>query len=168
VTLKAPAEALRLNRAAAFRGEARYYFGLPVTSGRVRWEVRREPVYPPWWWWEGGANLASTAQGGSQVVASGTGALGEDGSFEARFASKADERLGKEVTYSYLLSVEVTDEGGETRTADRSFRLGFVAIEAAIESDRQFLDPQAAAEMTVLRRDLDGAPRPGAGTWRLL
>ncbi|HVT19740.1 MAG TPA: alpha-2-macroglobulin family protein [Thermoanaerobaculia bacterium] len=169
VTLKAPAEALRLNRAAAFRGEARYYFGLPVTSGRMRWEVRREPVYPPWWWWwEGSANLASTGQGGSQVVASGTGALGEDGAFEARFAPAADERLDKEVTYSYRLSVEVTDEGGETRTADRSFRLGFAAIEAAIESDRQFLDPQAAAEMTVLRRDLDGAPRPGAGTWRLL
>ena len=38
------------------KGEAKYYFGLPVTSGQVKWLVRREPVFPWWWgycWWGG-------------------------------------------------------------------------------------------------------------------
>jgi alpha-2-macroglobulin len=165
VTLKEPAEALRLNRPAVFHGEARYYFGLPVTSGRVRWRVTREPVYPSWWEW--GDPGAGGPRGG-QVVASGTAAIGADGGFTARFTPAADERLSRNVSYRYRLSGEVTDEGGETVTAERSFRLGFVAVEAAIESEQEFFDPGEASELTVVRSDLDGAPRPGAGSWRLL
>jgi len=168
VRLLPPAAAPRLNRPAAFRGEARYYFGLPVTSGKVRWNVTRLPVFPTWWW--EGSGTGAAAESGSQEVAAGTSALGGDGTFTADFIPTADERLGKDedVTYRYRLHAEVTDDGGENHAAERSFRLGFVAIEAAIESDDRFLDPGTAAEMTILRRDLDGAPRPGAGDWRLL
>jgi uncharacterized protein YfaS (alpha-2-macroglobulin family) len=166
VQLQQPAAALRLNRPATFRGEARYYFGLPVGSGTVRWRVTRAPVFPAWWWWEWPA--PSGVQRGEQLVATGTAALGADGGFTAGFTPEGDERLGKEVTFAYRLHAEVTDEGGETGTADRSFRLGLVAVEAAIESEQEFLDPDTAAQMTVLRRDLDGGPRPGAGAWRLL
>ena len=168
VTLQEPAAAPRLNRPAAFRGEARYYFGLPVASGRVRWRATRSPVYPYWWWWDWNVTGGAAWRGGTAVVASGVAAIDADGSFTARFTPEADERLGHDVSYTYLLSAEVTDEGGETRTAERSFRLGFVAVEAAIESEREFLDPRTPAEMTVLRRDLDGAPRAGGGAWRLL
>jgi len=41
-----PREPLRLNRAALMKGEAKYYFGLPVTSGQVKWQVNRDPVFP--------------------------------------------------------------------------------------------------------------------------
>ena len=34
-----PQNPLRLNQPASVKGEARYYFGLPVTSGKVRWRV---------------------------------------------------------------------------------------------------------------------------------
>jgi uncharacterized protein YfaS (alpha-2-macroglobulin family) len=166
VTLKEPADALRLNRAATFRGEARYYFGLPVSRGRVRFKVIRQPIFAMGWWEWDGASVA--AQPGEQVVATGTAATGEDGGFEARFVPAADERLGRDVTYLYRLTTEVTEEGGETRMAERSFRLGFVAIEAELESAVGFLDPQQPSEVTALRRDLDGAPRAGAGAWRLL
>ena len=45
-TLKDPAEPLRLNRPARLTGEARYYFGLPVAAGNVRWRVTRTPQLP--------------------------------------------------------------------------------------------------------------------------
>ncbi len=41
-----PKTPLRLNQRAAISGSARYYFGLPVTTGTVRWQVLREPQYP--------------------------------------------------------------------------------------------------------------------------
>ena len=44
-----PEKPLRLNQPAVLKGEAKYYFGLPVTSGQVKWLVRRQPVFP-WWW----------------------------------------------------------------------------------------------------------------------
>ena len=90
-----PDEPLRLNQPARLKGEAKYYFGLPVTSGQVKWLVRREPVFP-WWWgycWWGGFDFSSPR---SQVVASGTAALKEDGTFSFTFSPEIDERLGQE------------------------------------------------------------------------
>ncbi len=164
VKLLDPQAALRLNREAALRGEARYYFGLPVVHGTVRWKVSREPVYPAFWEWFGWR----PERRGATIVAAGTAPLGEDGAFEVRFTPQADERLGKDVSYFYRLAADVTDEGGETRSGERGFRLGFVAVEAAIESERGFYEAPEPLELTVTRRSLDGAPRAGEGTWRLL
>ncbi|MFO7732920.1 MAG: alpha-2-macroglobulin family protein [Candidatus Aminicenantes bacterium] len=166
VKVKDPETSLRLNRPATLKGEARYYFGLPVSSGTVAWQVRREPVYPRWWWWG-----REPDSGRIQVVAGGTSALGEDGMFEAAFTPKADERRarpGSGLTYRYVLSVDVTDEGGETRSASRSFRLGFVSVEARIEAERGFYRSGSASAFKVTLADLDGAPKRGRGTWRVV
>ena len=164
-TLAESKDALRLNRPATFRGEARYYFGLPVASGGVAWRVTREPEYPNWWWW---GWLGGGRASGTETVATGRTALGADGAYAVTFTPKADERAGREITYRYRLSVDVTDEGGETRSADRSFRLGFVSVKARIEKEKNFFLEGKRGEATIVRSDLDGAPRAGKGTWRLL
>ena len=130
VELSDPEAALRLNRPATLGGEARYYFGLPVGSGDVTWQVSREPVYPRWWYWY----YSPAAQ--AQTVAAGTTELDADGRFRFTFEPEADEREAgsRQVTYRYRVNVEVTDEGGETRSASRVFRLGFVAVEARLEA----------------------------------
>ncbi len=169
VSIAVPAEALRLNRPAKLAGEARYYFGLPVAAGTARWRVTRQPVLPPWWsrwgwnWWGGGAPQA-------QVIAAGESPLADDGTFHAEFVPLADERAAdvKGVSFDYRLAADVTDEGGETRSAERGFRLGQVAVQASIEAASGFVRPGETASLTVRRSDLDGAPRPGQGSWRLL
>ncbi|HSB35569.1 MAG TPA: alpha-2-macroglobulin family protein, partial [Thermoanaerobaculia bacterium] len=166
VTLKEPAQALRLNRPATLRGEARYYFGLPVVNGSIRWRVTREPVWPWWWWWARGG-----ARSEAQTVGTGTAALRDDGTFEFTFTPKADEREAKNatgVTWRYAATADVTDEGGETRSAERRFRLGTVAVEARMNRDTAFYRDGAPALATLLRTDLDGTPRAGKGTWRLV
>lgn len=166
VKVKDPETPLRLNRPATLKGEARYYFGLPVSSGTAVWQVRRKPVYPRWWWW--GRDPDGSR---SQVVAGGRSALGEDGTFKAAFTPKADERQarpGSGLTYRYVLSVDVTDEGGETRSASRPFRLGFVSVEARIEAERGFYRSGSKSTFKVALADLDGAPKKGRGTWRVV
>ena len=37
------------------------------------------------------------------------------------------------VTYRYRVSADVTDEGGETRSAERVFNIGFVAVRASLD-----------------------------------
>ena len=113
-TLDVPKDPLRLNRPATFRGGSKYYFGLPVTNGSVAWRVTREAEYPWWWGWWGGSRPA-----GAETVATGRASLAADGTFAVTFTPKADERAGKDVTYRYRLSADVTDEGGETRSAER-------------------------------------------------
>ncbi len=126
--------------------------------------MTREPVYPWWWFW-----WYPSASGESQIVAQGDGVLDEEGRFEIDFTPEADEREAADgVTYRYRLSVDVTDEGGETRSAERSFRLGFVAVEAAITSELGFLSQNEPASLRVVRSDLDGSPRAGVAAWRLV
>ncbi len=164
VSITDPPEALRLNRPATLTGEVRYYFGLPVVTGEVRWRVSREPVFPWWWYW-----WYPSASTESQLVASGDCGLDENGAFEIDFTPAADEREAADgVTYRYRLSADVTDEGGETRSAERSFRLGFVAVEASIVSELGFLTEGEKATLRVVRSDLDGSPRAGAAAWRLV
>ncbi|MGB7295893.1 MAG: alpha-2-macroglobulin family protein, partial [Candidatus Aminicenantales bacterium] len=164
VTVKDPDKPLRLNRPATLTGEARYYFGLPVASGTAVWQVSRSPVYPRWWWWHSGGVQ-------SQIIAGGRSAIKEDGTFEVTFTPRADERKGgpgSGLTYSYALSVDVTDEGGETRSARRSFRLGFVSVEGRITAASGFFQADRPAGFTIARTDLNGTPKPGKGTWRIV
>jgi hypothetical protein len=167
VTLRAPEQALRLNRSATVQGEARYYFGLPVAAGKAHWRVTRQPIFPEWWTWWGfwGGRAPSP-----QVIAAGESALGEDGSFSATFLPAADERAGDDadVSYHYHMTVDVTDEGGETRDAERDYRLGAVSVAARVEDPPGFFRAATAPALTVVREDLDGSPRAGKGTWRLL
>jgi uncharacterized protein YfaS (alpha-2-macroglobulin family) len=168
VTIKDADSALRLNRPASVRGEARYYFGLPVVNGSVRWRVYREPVFPNWWWF--GSYGGRSSWGGNRVVATGTSALTADGSFPLTFTPEADEREAKytSVTWRYRVEADVTDEGGETRSAEKSFRLGFVAVEARVEEEQGFFREGVASELKVTRSNLDGVPQPGKGSWRLM
>ena len=47
--------------------------------------------------------------------------------------------------------LDVTDEGGETRSVSRTFRLGFVSVAATIDGSAAFVRPGAACDLTVLR-----------------
>jgi uncharacterized protein YfaS (alpha-2-macroglobulin family) len=164
VEIADPEAPLRLNREAGLSGDVRYYFGLPVVTGSVKWRVTRAPIYPRWWYW-----WYPSPSTQSQVVAAGETTLDEEGSFDIQFTPAADERLAaRGVTYRYSVGVDVTDEGGETRSAERSFRLGFVSVEARIVSDLGFLTHKQASSLRVLRTDLDGVPRAGDGGWRLV
>lgn len=153
----------RLNAPVKLTFEARYYFGLPVTSGAVKWRVQRTPVYP-WYWW-GWWGVPETRP---QVVASGVAALKDDGTFSVDFTPLADPKLAKEVSYRYAVSADVTDEGGETRQASASVRVGHIAVEAAFQLDAGFFREGQPVAVGVRRSDLDGAPRAGRGTWRVV
>lgn len=165
VEIGEPDSALRLNRVAELVGNARYYFGLPVAGGRVAWRVTRTPEWPVWWrFWAppGGATEA-------QTIASGVAPLSDDGTFRVRFTPAADEREKTSgATYRYRLEADVTDDGGETRSGDRTFRLGWVAVEATLEKEDPLFVAGEAMTVVATRRDLDGVARPGSGSFRLV
>lgn len=168
VQMKDPEAMLRMNREAEITGSARYYFGLPVTSGQVRWRVTREPIYPPWWgWfhWRGGESNTTAPQ----TVATGTAALAADGLFKIKFKPEAAESQDKSISYRYSVHAALTDEGGETRSADRTFRLGFVGVEATIATAQSFfISGNKNQTVTVQRATLDGSGKAGKGQWRLV
>ncbi len=161
VTLNEPKTAMKLNAPATLSGNVKYYYGLAVTNGALKYRVKRQPQYP-WWmcWW----GIPPSRQ---QVVGSGTGQLKADGTFEVTFTAAADPKLSKDVTYNYELEVDVTDEGGETRSATRSVRLGQVSVEASFGEMPHFVATQAPFAVQMSRTDLNGAPRQGKGSFRV-
>ncbi len=161
-----PDTEFRLNKPATIKGEARYYFGLPVTNGKVKWRVTRSPVYP--WWW-GYYGWSASAAG--HTVATGSAPLDQNGRFSIMFTPLADERLetaSKGISYRYAVDADVTDEGGETRSASRSVRLGFVSVEASVKTDTTFFLEGKTDKISVVRTNLDGNPAPGTGAFRLI
>lgn len=165
VSFLEPKEPMRLNRKAVLTGEAKYYFGLPVASGGVSWRVTRETLRPWWWSFWGWGSPAK-----AQTVASGKATLAADGTFQVAFTPEADETAakGSETTWRYVVNADVVDEGGETRSATRAVRLGFVSVEASVGFPSGFVRENEAATVTITRTNLDGVPRPGKGRWRLV
>lgn len=160
-------EALRLNHVAHLKGEAKYYFGQPVAGGKASWRVVRTEVMP--WWWEFWGYWRGGPRGGGQMVASGTATVGKDGIFAIEFQPEADERRKDEkgLSYNFTVMAEITDEGGETRSASRSFRLGFTAVEAKLSWDEGFFRAGKAGSLRAVLSNLDGKPLAGEGHYRL-
>lgn len=167
VSLQDATVPLRLNKVATFNGEAKYYFGMPVTAGKVKWTVQRQAVYPYWWSWYYG-----TPQTPDKLLASGQSALDADGKFKLEFTPTADERLAADgaknaVSYRYSINVDLTDEGGETRSDSRSYRVGFVSVEGSISSDVGFFRDDTPVTLQAHRRTLDGQGRAGLAKYRI-
>jgi alpha-2-macroglobulin len=167
VALKDPTTPLRLNHAAAIEGQAKYYFGMPVSEGRVSYRIYRNAILP-WWCFSWGFDWGSLTQ--SQMLGQGQADLQPDGSFKIAFAPKADARLAKglsELQYEYRIEADVLDSGGETRSAERSFRIGFTDLNASLALGGGYVPAEKEFEAEVSRRDLNGLPKVGSGTWRL-
>jgi alpha-2-macroglobulin len=152
----------RLNSPVNIRGEASYYFGLPVQNAPVRWRVERQERYP-WWWsfWRPPPKAA-------QVVASGEAKVDDKGQFAFAFTPLADPQADKSLQYLYHVITDLTDEGGETRSATRDFNLGQVSIDAHLTLDGGFVDAARGGKVALRRENLDGDPRPGTGRYRIV
>lgn len=161
--LDEPSGQPRLNRPVDLTGRAVYYFGQPVSEGTVTWTVTRQPVFKHWARWR-------PEPQGDAVLVSGSGDLKDDGTFTIAFTPEADPRLAEDGNVSFLFRVEakVTAAGGETRTASRSYRLGFVSVDARLSCDRQFLVAGEEGRLVASRANLNGTPLPGVGRWQLL
>ncbi len=160
VSFKDAAAGAKLNAPVTLLGEARYVFGLPVASGKVKWRVQRAPVYP-WWWW----NVPSVSP---QVVGVGEAQVKPDGTFAVSFTPAADPKASRDVTYSFTVDADLTDDAGETRSASKRLRLGFVSVQAAFSKATGFFREGQPMELAVQRSDLDGSPSAGKGTWRVV
>ncbi|MFN7941938.1 MAG: alpha-2-macroglobulin family protein [Thermoanaerobaculia bacterium] len=164
VTIAEPKSELRLNHLASLAGEARYYFGLPVTTGKVAWRVERQPIYPWWWDW-----YRSWRPEGSRIVASGTTTLDADGKFQLEFTPAADEReKSSGIAYRFTVTAEATDDGGETRGGSRDVNLGWVTVDATFDRPALFFARGSDVSWTIRRADLNGVARPGKASWKLV
>ena len=161
VTLDAPKTAAKLNEKVSLTGHAMNYTGAAVDGAGVKYRVVREVRMPWWWgWWRGGWPGSQ-----SQEIAHGMAKTGTDGSFTIEFTAKPDPKVPEkdEPTFVFQVNADVTDSAGETRSTDRSIRVGYTALEAMISADDWQTDGQPV-ELKLETKTLDGEPQVAEGS----
>ena len=146
-------------------GEARYYFGLPVTSGTgaLAGDPRSRSI--PWWWCGGAGGSGAP---GAQVVATGTSPLEADGTFgldvHAR-GRRARSGSSEDVTYRYA-GERRRHRRGRRDPLGRAQRSAWAASRSRRRSRRRRRASCARAAgdgSSVARTNLDGAAAAGQG-----
>ena len=103
-----------------------------------------------------------------EMITSGSSSLNSQGEFEVDFLAKADVReKDRGYSYNYIVEADVTDEGGETRSTKKSFRLGFVGVEAQLKASSEYFQVGQKIFWTSQRTWLDGTPAPGSALIRV-
>jgi len=157
-----PAEAPKLNTEVVVPGKATAYTGASVGGAKVVWRVVRQVRFPAWRWW------VRWPTSSSQAIAYGEAATQSDGSFEVRFVAKPDLSVPEEdePIFEFQVHADVTDTTGETRSADRTVRAGYTALQAAIQVDA-WQTPGKPVELTVQTQSVDDVPEPAEGVVRV-
>lgn len=162
VALETPKAAARLGEKVTVTGKATAYSGAAVGGAKVAYRVTRETRFPRWWfdcyWWMPAP--ASPAQ----ELAHGTAITNPDGSFAVTFPATPDRTVPAkdEPTFAFKVHADVTDTTGETRSAERSVRVGYAAIEAELTApDWNAAGTEVKFGVGVKTLDDEGQPAKG-------
>ncbi|MFM9058144.1 MAG: alpha-2-macroglobulin family protein, partial [Planctomycetaceae bacterium] len=107
--------------------------------------------------------------GEAQRIERGTAQTDANGKFTVTFPAKPDRSVPKESlpVFTFNVTADVTDAGGETRTGTRSVSAGYTDVEASLAAKpwqaARGGEP-AAVEIALATTTLDGVPRGAAGT----
>lgn len=162
VELMPPGEAARLNTGISVPGKATSYTGAAVGDAKVSYRVVREVRFPVWCWW--GLGALPPGRQPSQAIAHGVTTTKSDGSFTISFVAKPDMSVREkdEPTFEFTVHADVTDTTGETRSMQRSVRIGYTALQASLSAS-EWQTADKPVEIAVSSKSLDGEGRPAAG-----
>ncbi len=189
VMVKPDARRLRLGGTSAARIEARYYFGSPVTDGRVRWRVFREDwrfayVEPgPWDWLYGpgyGRDAADyswfpwmahspcfwfyrPAPPSRELVLEGEGRLDAEGVLTVPIETGKALAEHPDLDHRYTIEAEVTDASRRTIEGRGVLLAARQQFYAALEADRGWYrsGDQARIRIRALTADRDPVEAEG-------
>lgn len=103
-------------------GKAQTLAGSNVDGGKVKYKVVRTVRYPGWgWWWR----LPYPSE--EFIVVQGETLVKDDGSFNFDFEAIPDKKVDKKSNpvFSYRVDVDITDQKGETRSAQSIISAGY-------------------------------------------
>ena len=169
VELALPTEPVQLEKKVTLSGIASTYTGLAVEGAKVVWNVERQVRFPLWCRW---CFPWLPFDSGARRIARGNSVTDADGTFNITFPAVPDRALPAQSlpVFTYHITADVIDTGGETRSADTHVSAGYVDVEATLDvDDWQVTNDENIASVTihVSTLSLDAAPRGVSGTLRL-
>jgi len=198
VTVKAPNKPLQLGEKITAQISAKYYFGAPVTSGKVKYRILRTSYeqgwYPPmpwdwlygpgyWWfatdyaWYPGWTRWGCRAPRPwwfwraptpPEVVAEQEVELDEDGTIDVEIDTAAAKLFHPDQDHSYQIQAEVVDQSRRTIVGNGRVLVARQPFKVHVWSDRGYYRVGDTIVVGTAARTLDAKPVTGNGTLRLL
>jgi len=165
VTIDPAKEAAKLGGLVKIEGDATAYTGAAIDDALVNYRVVREVRFPIWWSWSYGRSWFPNQPSGDQEIAHGTVRTDVNGKFKVEFSATPDLSVPKESepTFVYTTYVDVTDSAGETRSDQRTVRVGYTALSAEVTAD-DWLTSKEPVELSIRTTSLDGEGQSTKGT----
>lgn len=162
VEIAAPKVAAKLNEQVNLQGTATAYTGAAINDAKVSWRVVRQVRYPGWWYWR--CWWMPPTGNNSQEIAHGISTTAANGTFDLQFTAKPDPAVLQEAepTFQFSVYADVTDTTGETRSQQRTVRVGYTAL-AATMSAQDWLTDNVPTEITIRTTTLDGEVQAANG-----
>ncbi|HKQ37278.1 MAG TPA: MG2 domain-containing protein, partial [Verrucomicrobiae bacterium] len=167
VTLEAPKEAAKLNDKVSISGKALAYTGAAIDNAAFKYRIVRQVQMPYWWGWFW-VGRASSRAGQQQEIAHGTARTDNDGSFKVEFVARPDPSVPEkdEPVFAYMITVDVTDNAGETRSDTHQIQVGYTALRATV-SIPEWQTEEKPVEISIHTETLDGIAQAAEGTVKI-
>jgi uncharacterized protein YfaS (alpha-2-macroglobulin family) len=143
---------------------ARYYFGAPVASGKVKYSIYQSRYYFPYWrvlWgsenYEGDEGEGEGSDWGyyGQEVSQGSGQLDSEGLLKISVPTEIDEQKR---SYRYRLEAHVTDASNREILGGRAVLVTYSTIVVLLDTNRYVYQAGDQADITVRTVDYDMQP----------
>lgn len=165
VLVDPPKEPGRLRERVVVAGRALAYTGSPIDHAKVTWRVTRRVRFPEWAGWFRSFEPSADA---AQEIAHGTAPTGADGGFTIAFMAVPDPSASPEhaPTFQFEIHADVTDATGETRSGERTVRVGFAALQASLAVE-DWPTTEQPVELRLTTESLDDEPQAARGTLKI-
>jgi uncharacterized protein YfaS (alpha-2-macroglobulin family) len=128
VTINKPTDVFRVNDVVKIKGNAKALAGFNITDAKVQYRVYRMANYPVWYrsWYP--------VDSEEQEITFGKTSTNDQGEFTIEFTAIPDKSVleSSDPTFNYRVSVEITDEAGETRTAEQNISAGYSTLTVSV------------------------------------
>ncbi|TYP97994.1 alpha-2-macroglobulin family protein [Tenacibaculum adriaticum] len=157
---KSVTESYKINDSIIVNGFAKAFSGANITEAKVVYRVHRQVEYPRWWYW-----FRPSFTSEPQEITHGESITDTSGNFTINFKALADESVDKKKlpVFTYVITADVTDINGETRSATTNVKVGYHSLIATIKIDDELNTSEKNQTIKITTKNLNGEFVPAKG-----
>ncbi|NNK83701.1 MAG: alpha-2-macroglobulin, partial [Flavobacteriaceae bacterium] len=157
-------ETYKIDDSITVKGNAIAFAGSSITDAKVVYRVERKIEFPRWFYWHRPSYFSE-----QQEITHGETTTDASGNFEITFKALADKSIDKNnlPIFKYVVTADVTDVNGETRSASTIVNIGYHALIATINIDGKIDKSNKENRLTIDTKNLNGELVPATGTVKI-
>lgn len=139
---------------------ADYYFGAPVTKGKVELKIYKQNIWRPWWYWSDYSWFYRSFSENTyipymnrQLISQQSGEINKDGKYNFNYNLEEDQTAD----YIYIFEAEVTDNSRNTVTGTAQINVTRGSFTLSTSPDKRILN-SGAVNLMVNASDFDNKP----------